>query len=75
MNNQQLKTYYDILTDAWKIIKKYHDVEKVDWYEVAREAQELPMKYNGSRFAVNIAVEVYSELARLEEKEKKQHGN
>ena len=66
MNNQQLKTYYDILTDAWKIIKKYHDVEKVDWYEVAREVRELPRKYNGSRFAVNIAVEVYSELARLD---------
>ena len=75
MSPKELKIYYDILTDAWKIIKKYHDVEKVDWYEVAREVRELPRKYNGSRFAVNIAVEVYSELARLEEKEKKQHGN
>ena len=36
MSDQELKTYYDILTDAWKIIKKYHDVENIDWYEAAK---------------------------------------
>ena len=70
MSPKELKTYYDILTDVWKIIKKYHDVEKADWYEAAKEAQELPKKYNGSRFAVKIAVEVYSELTRLERSNK-----
>lgn len=68
MSDQELKTYYDILTDAWKIIKKYHDVENIDWYEAAKEVQELPKKYGSSKFAVNIATEVYSELTRQEKR-------
>lgn len=66
MNDQELKTYYDILTDAWKMIKKYRDIDTIDWSEALREATELPNRYNHSIFAANIAKDVYLELGRLE---------
>lgn len=66
MNDQELKTYYNILTDAWKIIKKYRDIKTIDWDEALKETTELADRYNRIEFAKNIATEVYQELGRLE---------
>lgn len=75
MNTQQLKTYYDILTDAWRLFKKYYEVEEVNWDEVWKETKELVKKYDESSFSREIALAVYGELARIKERNEKQHGN
>lgn len=68
MNDQELKTYYNILTDAWKMIKKYRDIRSIDWDEALKEITGLVERYNKVEFARNIYKEVYSELGRLEKK-------
>lgn len=70
MKNNELMTYYNILTDAWKIIKKHHDVEHINWKEVVKDTKQLYHAYD-SKFAKKIALEVMYELERLEKEDKK----
>ncbi len=70
MTEPQLKQYYNILTDAWKIINKHHDIDRISWKEVVEDTKQLHHAYN-SKFAKKIALEVMYELERLEKENKK----
>ena len=46
MTDEQLKTYYQLFTDLWKLVKTYHDSKSDDqWKSLTDRADELVKQY------------------------------
>ena len=46
MTNEQLKTYYQLFTDLWKLVRTYHDAKSDDqWKTLTDRAEELVQQY------------------------------
>lgn len=46
MTDEQLKIYYQLYTDLWKLVRTYHDTKNDDqWKELTDRAEELVQQY------------------------------
>lgn len=70
VTDDELRTVYNIFTDAWKIYKKYADVRSDDeyWEAVVGETNALAEKYNNGRLCRDLILAVISELERQSKK-------
>ena len=72
MKQEELKIYYDIYTDCWKLFKKYAYEENKSnhdfWQNFAKESRNLRIKYKESKLACDIILATYRELEQIEKK-------
>lgn len=70
VTDDELRTVYNIFTDAWKMYKKYADVRPDDgyWEAVVSETNALAEKYNNGRLCRDLILAVISELERKSKK-------
>ena len=72
MKQEELKIYYDIYTDCWKLFKKYaYEEDKSNhdfWQNFAKESRNLRIKYKENKLACDIILATYREIERLENK-------
>ena len=72
MKQEELKIYYDIYTDCWKLFKKYaYEEDKSNhdfWQNFAKESRNLRIKYKENKLACDIILGTYREIERLENK-------
>ena len=70
MSDKELKEYYQVFTDAWKLFKRHSNVTDNDayWKTVTDEVKHLT-EVHKSDLALNIMLEVVSELERISKKE------
>ncbi len=66
MNEERLKQYFAIYTDAWKLFKKYAEPVEEDafWDSLQQEAREIYEKYK-TAFAKEIIVSTVNEIDRI----------
>lgn len=71
MIEDQLKQYYNMFTDAWKLFRKYKDISTdKEWVLLLNEARGLAEKYNNNPFCNKIVTETVCELYRLDKERK-----
>ena len=72
MKQEELKIYYDIYTDCWKLFKKYaYEEDKSNhdfWQNFAKESRNLRIKYKEIKLACDIILATYRELEQIEKK-------
>lgn len=74
MNNEELKSVYQMFTDSWRFFKEHASIEgdNAYWENVVSESGELSKKHNQCKLVVNLLTAVISELERVyKEKYKK----
>lgn len=73
MNEEELRKYFDIYTDCWKLFKKYSNPTDDDefWMEFARESHDLNEKHGKAKFAETLILATYSEVERIWRENKK----
>lgn len=66
MNEEQLKQYFAVYTDAWKLFKKHSDPVEDDmfWDNLRKDVDDVYAKYK-TEFAKNILVETVNEIERI----------
>jgi len=67
MKENELKKYYAIYTDLWKLFRKnaVPTDEDAFWDNLIKETQELGEKYNNSEFIIQEAKNLLAEIERL----------
>lgn len=68
MRQEELKEYYNIYTDAWKLFKKFSSPDRTIafWENYTAEVGMLDKKYNGSELFRKIVIATTAELERIE---------
>jgi hypothetical protein len=68
MKQEELKEYYNIYTDVWKLFKKFSSPDRtiVFWESYTAEVEMLDKKYNGSELFRKIVIATTAELERIE---------
>lgn len=68
MKQEELKEYYNIYTDAWKLFKKFSSLDRTIafWENYTAEVEMLDRKYNGSELLRKIVIATTAELERIE---------
>lgn len=68
MKQEELKEYYNIYTDVWKLFKKFSspDGTIAFWKNYTAEVEMLDKKYNGSELLRKIVITTTAELERIE---------
>lgn len=68
MRQEELKEYYNIYTDAWKLFKKFSSPDRTIafWENYTAEVGMLDRKYNGSELFRKIVIATTAELERIE---------
>ena len=66
VTDEELKAVYGMFTDAWKLYKKYADVQQEDeyWEALIAEADAVAEKYWNDRLCRDLILAVMSELER-----------
>ncbi len=69
MKQEELKAYYEIYTECWKLFKKYSNPVDTDdfWQSFAKECRELNQKFGQRKFARNMILATYEEIGNLQE--------
>lgn len=71
MDGANLKEYYDIYTDGWRLFRRYYESGALDarddvlWEQIVADAHDLHEKHGRASFALEIANATISELERL----------
>lgn len=61
MTEQQLKEMYEIITETWKVAKKYYATKQTDddlWVSIDKELNDIYAKHNNSEFCRQIGMAV-----------------
>lgn len=68
MKQEELKEYYNIYTDVWKLFKKFSSPDRTVafWENYTAEIEKLDRKYNGSELFRKIVIATTAELERIE---------
>lgn len=68
MKQEELKEYYNIYTDVWKLFKKFSSPDRTIafWENYTAEVGMLDRKYNGSELFRKIVIATTAELERIE---------
>lgn len=63
MSEEELRQHYEIITDCWKLMKKYHNPDDTDeyWEALIREGQKIYEKYK-TEYAKREVLNVIEEL-------------
>lgn len=67
VSEEELKRKYDMLTDTWRLYKKFADVKESDeyWEQVVNETNAVAKKYGECKFIVDLVLAVITELERI----------
>lgn len=70
MNEEELKKYFNVYTDCWKLFKKFSDpvAEDAFWEALIDEGDAVAEKYGKSEFAKKMIVVTMEELDRISRK-------
>lgn len=68
MKQEELKEYYNIYTDVWKLFKKLSSPDRTIafWENYTAEVEMLDKKYSGSELFRKIVIATTAELERIE---------
>lgn len=68
MKQEELKEYYNIYTDVWKLFKKFSSPDRTIafWEDYTAEVEMLDRKYNGSELFRKIVIATTVELEWIE---------
>ena len=68
MREEELRTYFNIYTDCWKLFRKYSNTNNTDeyWESLIAETDAIVKKYNNSELAKKICLATINELERIE---------
>lgn len=68
MKQEELKEYYNIYTDVWKLFKKFSSPDRTIafWQNYTAEVEMLDKKYNGSELFRKIVIATTAELEQIE---------
>lgn len=68
MKQEELKEYYNIYTDAWKLFKKFSSPDRTIafWQNYTAEVEMLDKKHNGSELFREIVIATTAELEQIE---------
>lgn len=68
MNEQALKTYFEIYTACWKLFKKYSNSEQSEeyWQALNEDSEAIYKKYGSTQFVADMLRTTRDELQRLE---------
>lgn len=72
MSDEQLKKYWEMYTDSWKLFKEFSEPDETDeyWFALRDKAIELHEKH-GTNLMLQIAVATILELNRVYKAEDK----
>lgn len=67
MKQEELKEYYNIYTDVWKLFKKFSSPDRTIafWENYTAEVEMLDKKYSGSELFRKIVIATTAELERI----------
>ena len=66
VTDEELKAVYGMFTDAWKLYKKYADVQQEDeyWEALIAEADAVEKKHQNNKLCRDLILAAMSELER-----------
>lgn len=66
MTEQELRQYYNLITDVWKFLRTHSDVKNGDeyWNTLINDADAITDRYGQARIAKDFVLSVISELER-----------
>lgn len=67
MKEEELRIYYEVYTDSWKLFRKYSNPDGTDtfWDNLRDEVDEIYRKHNKSHFAGKVLLETVNEIDRI----------
>ena len=67
MNQENLKMYYEIYTECWKLFKKYCNPEDTEefWKNLAQECRNLTNQFGQTKLACTLAIATYNEIVAI----------
>lgn len=71
MEQEQLKQYYEIFTDGWKLFKEFSEPDGSDefWQQLIDKASQLDKQYN-SRLFREISLAILNEIEKIDKEGK-----
>lgn len=75
MSENELREYYNILTDYWRLFKKYSNLvnDEAYWEELVNQVEEFRRKYPGE-FPKELAYALVHELERRSRKDHEENN-
>ena len=72
MTEENLKKYFEIYTDCWKLFHKYSEPNNRDefWHSLINESNNLYKKHGEIDFSKNMLLETISEIERIFKRQK-----
>lgn len=76
VSQEELKRKYDMLTDTWRLYRKYADVKEDDeyWDAVVNESSAISKKYGECKFIISLMLSVIDEFERAYKKMREDSG-
>ena len=67
MKDNMTEEYYDVISDAWKLMHKHIDGSDTDeyWKEIIFETKEISKKHGETPFVRSMMNDIVSELHRI----------
>jgi hypothetical protein len=68
MKEKELKEIYDIITESWKLAKKYCNIGKTDneaWIKMGNDFSDIYMRHNQSVFCRDMAAAIMDAIGRV----------
>lgn len=67
MTDEELKKYYEVYTDCWKLFRKYSSPNDSDqfWQQLIDESNLLYEKHGKTEFVKRIVIETIGEIERI----------
>lgn len=67
VSEEELKKKYTMMSDVWRLYRKFADVKADDsyWEQLINESNQVSKKYNDSKFAIALLLAVVDELERI----------
>lgn len=75
MSEDELREYYNIFTECWRLFKKYSNLvnDEAYWEEVVNQVEEFRRKYPGE-FPKELAYALVHELERRSRKDHEENN-
>lgn len=67
MKDEELRKYYEVYTDSWKVFRKYSDPDGTDtfWNNLRDEVDAIYRKHDKSHFAEKVLLATVNEIDRI----------
>ncbi len=66
-SEEELKRKYDMITDTWKLYRRFADIREDDeyWTQLVDESCQITRKYGECKFIIDLVSAVLNELERI----------